>query len=222
MKSGIIALHGFLGRGSDWDAVRAASKASLDWRAPDLFSRDASSFAAPHVDRPCWLAGYSFGARLALRWMQEEPDRYLGALLVSANPGNFQTDDERASRRAADKTWAGSFRAQPWSEVVREWNAQQVFGSDSGPAREEKDFDREKLAGAMEKLSVADQFTDPLRLPSRLMWLAGSEDAKFCALLVEMRNAGFPGTFLHVEGAGHRLLHSAPDAVAAALDDLVA
>jgi 2-succinyl-6-hydroxy-2,4-cyclohexadiene-1-carboxylate synthase len=222
VKTTIIALHGFLGRGSDWDAVRAASKSALDWQCPDLFSRGASSFTAPESDRPCWLAGYSFGARLALRWMQEAPDCYLGALLVSANPGNFQTDEQRTARRAADENCAEKFRRQPWSEVISEWNAQQVFAPDSAPFRDEKDFDRDKLAVALGEFSVASQFTDPLRLPSRLIWLAGARDEKFCALLDDMRNTGFPGTFLRVDDAGHRLLHAAPGAVATALDDLVA
>ena len=222
MKTTLIALHGFLGRGSDWDLVRAASKSVLDWQCPDLFSSGASAFDAPVTDRPCWLAGYSFGARLALRWMQEAPDRYLGALLLSANPGNFQTDDERTARRMADETWADKFRRQPWNGVIGEWNAQQVFAADAAVTREENNFDREKLAVALEDFSVAAQFTDPLRLPSRLIWLAGARDGKFCALLDPMRNAGFPGAFLRVDDAGHRLLHSAPGAVAAALDDLVA
>ena len=222
MKPTIIALHGFLGRGSDWDAVRAASKSALDWQYPDLFSSGPSALDAPVTDRPCWLAGYSFGARLALRWMQAAPDRYLGALLVSANPGNFQTDNERATRRAADKNWAGKFGRQPWSEVIDEWNAQQILAADAAPVRHENDFDREKLCSALEGFSVASQFTDPLHLPSRLIWLAGTRDGKFCALLDDMRRAGFPGAFLRVDDAGHRLLHAAPGAVAAALDDLVA
>ena len=222
MKATVIALHGFLGQGSDWDAVRAASKADLRWICPDLFSPGPPNFSAPHVDEPCWLAGYSFGARLALRWMVEAPGRYLGALLVSANPGNFQSDDGRASRRIADETWAGGFRLLPWSEIAGKWDAQEIFGGRAGPRRDEVDFDREKLASALEKLSVAGQFTDPLLLPPRIAWLAGARDAKFRALLDQMRNAGFPGSFLPVEDAGHRLLSEAPEAVAAALDDLVA
>jgi pimeloyl-ACP methyl ester carboxylesterase len=79
-----------------------------------------------------------------------------------------------------------------------------------------------KLALALTKLSVADQFTDPLHLPSRITWLAGALDKKFCGLLDDMRRAGFPGSFLRIEEAGHRLLSEAPEAVAAALDDLVA
>ena len=222
MKTNVVALHGFLGRGSDWDAVRAASKSALHWQCPDLFARGASSFRAPRHDRPCWLAGYSFGARLALRWMQESPDRYLGALLVSANPGNFQTDDQRAARVASDNAWAEKFCRQPWGEVLDEWNRQLIFDADPAVEREEGDFDRAKLALALGEFSAGGQFTDPLKLPSRLMWLAGVKDSKCCPMLDRMRMAGFPGTFLRVDAGGHRLLHSAPEAVAAALDDLVA
>lgn len=222
MKPAVIALHGFLGRGIDWEAVRAACKADVHWVCPDLLSAGTDFFSSPSVEGPAWLVGYSFGARLALRLMQDSPRKYLGALLLSANPGNFQSDEERATRRASDQAWAARFREQPWDGLVRAWEAQEIFGRRRGPRRIEADFDREKLADAMEKLSVADQFTDPLRLPSRITWLAGARDTKFCALLNSMRNAGFPGSFLRVEEAGHRLLSEVPEAVAAALDDLVA
>jgi 2-succinyl-6-hydroxy-2,4-cyclohexadiene-1-carboxylate synthase len=168
------------------------------------------------------LAGYSFGARLALRWMQDAPDRYLGALLLSVNPGNFQSDEERAARRASDENWASRFRKDVWDDLTTAWNAQETFGGKPAPGRSESDFDRANLALALTNFSVADQFTDPLRLPSRITSLAGARDTKFCALLDDMRGAGFPGSFLRIEGAGHRLLSEAPDAVAAALDDLVA
>jgi 2-succinyl-6-hydroxy-2,4-cyclohexadiene-1-carboxylate synthase len=218
----IIALPGFLGRGSDWDAVRAASTARLEWTCPDLFGRGAASFDPPETDGPCWLAGYSFGARLALRWLQAEPERWRGALLLSVNPGNFQPDEDRAARRAADDRWAAAFRQDAWSDVVDRWNSQEVLAGGPAPRREEADFDRAKLGEAMERFSVAAQFTDPLRLPPRLTWLAGARDAKFAGLQSAMREAGFPGTFLLVGEAGHRLLGEAPAAAAAALDDLVA
>ena len=220
MKPTVIALHGFLGQGSDWDAVRAASKANVRWVCPDLFCRGASSFAPPDVEGPCWLAGYSFGARLALRWMQDEPERWSGALLISANPGNFQGDDERVVRRKSDDDWAAAFCAEAWEAVMQRWNAQAVFAGNAGQTRSENDFDREMLTTAMRDFSVAEQFTDPLRLPPRLVWLAGGRDTKFCGLLDAMRNAGFPGSFLKVENAGHRLLRDAPEAAAAALDQL--
>jgi hypothetical protein len=52
--------------------------------------------------------------------------------------------------------------------------------------------------------------------------MAGARDGKFVRLQNQMRDAGFPGTFPVVGEAGHRLLHEAPEAVAGALDDLVA
>jgi 2-succinyl-6-hydroxy-2,4-cyclohexadiene-1-carboxylate synthase len=218
----IVALHGFLGRRSDWDAVREASQAGLDWTCPDLFVRGANSFAPPAVEGPCWLAGYSFGARLALRWLQQEPDRWLGALLLSVNPGNFQTDAERSARQQSDETWAQLFAAEPWDDLIKRWDAQEVFRGSEAPQRDEDSFDRGALSKALRKFSVAGQFTDPLRLPPQLTWLAGSRDRKFADLQGAMRDAGFPGTFLLVEEAGHRLLHESPGTVAAALDDLVA
>ena len=222
MKKTIVALHGFLGKGSDWDSVRVSTSSDLNWICPELFAPRANGFLPPNVEGPCWLAGYSFGARLALRWMQDAPDRYLGALLLSVNPGNFQSDGECAARRASDENWASRFRKDAWDDLTSAWNVQEIFGGQPAPGRIESDFDRAKLALALTKFSAADQFTDPLRLPSRISWLAGVRDRKFSALLDDMRNAGFPGSFLRIEEAGHRLLSEAPEAVAAALDDLVA
>jgi 2-succinyl-6-hydroxy-2,4-cyclohexadiene-1-carboxylate synthase len=221
MTGRLIALHGFLGCGRDWDVVRAKSECGLEWICPDLFAAGAS-LEPPAVDGPCWLAGYSFGARLALSWMQREPQRWSGALLLSANPGNFQSDQERTARRAADDRWAEAFRQDPWNDVLDRWNAQEVLAGGTAPLRTESHYDRAKLSAALRDFSVAGQFTDPLRLPSNLVWMTGERDGKFVTLQASMRDAGFPGTFPLVEGAGHRLLVEAPDAVAAALDHLVA
>lgn len=221
MKPKIVALHGFLGRGSDWDQVCAKSKCGADWICPDLFAPGAV-FAPPDTEGPCWLAGYSFGARLALDWLQREPERWRGALLLSVNPGNFQSDEERAARREADKKWADEFESAAWDNLMHRWNAQEVFAGSPAPHRVEHDYERSRLGTALRKFSVADQFTDPLRLPPDIVFMAGARDRKFVDLQDRMRDAGFPGTFSVVDGAGHRLLVDAPDAVAAALDNLVA
>jgi len=218
----VVALPGFLGRGGDWEEVRAASQAGLRWICPDLFAPGAEPVRPPTVEGPCWLAGYSFGARFALRWLQDAPEKWEGALLLSVNPGNFQTEEERVARRASDADWSAAFRTERWEVVTDRWNGQAVFQDGAAPPREERDFDREKLAAAFRDYSVADQFTDILRLPVPLVWMAGARDRKFVRLQNLMRNAGFPGTFPVVGEAGHRLLHEAADAVAGALDDLVA
>lgn len=219
----MVALHGFLGRGDDWAAVRGKSGENIRWICPDLFAPDTpDSFSAPAFEGRAWLAGYSFGGRLALRWLNEQPERWHGALLLSVNPGNFQSDGERAARRQHDAAWAEAFRREPWDVVTTKWNAQEIFAGRTALRRDEADFDREKLTAAMQKFSVADQFTDVTRLAGDLVWMAGAEDAKFTSLLEAMRQSGFPGSFFPVAGAGHRLLHEAPDAVAASVGRLVA
>ena len=222
MNGTVVALPGFLGRGSDWDEVRAASQAGLRWICPDPFAPGAEPVRPPAVEGPCWLAGYSFGARLALRWLQDTPEKWQGALLLSVNPGNFQTEEERVARRKSDAGWSAAFRTERWEVVTDRWNAQAIFQDGAAPLREERDFDRGKLAAAFRDYSVADQFTDILRLPVQLVWMAGARDGKFAHLQNQMRDAGFPGTFPVVGEAGHRLLLEAPEAVAGALDDLVA
>lgn len=223
MSAPLVALPGFLGRAADWDAVRHHSNTPVRWITPELFTADAASWnQPPALGEQAWLAGYSFGARLALRWLTEFPERWHGALLLSVNPGNFQTDEERARRREEDRRWAQAFREDPWDKVLPQWNAQEVFSGVIQPERRAQDYDKHRLGDALERFSVSDQFTDIARLTSPIHWLAGANDPKFCALLESMRQAGFPGTFEVVPDAGHRLLHDAPTAVAAALDRLTA
>ena len=112
MSATVVALHGFLGRGSDWDAVRGEGPSEARWICPDLFALGAGDlFAVPSFEGKAWLVGYSFGARLALRWLQNAPGRWRGALLLSANPGNFQSEEERVARRKSDAAWAAAFAA---------------------------------------------------------------------------------------------------------------
>jgi len=218
-----LALHGFLGCGRDWAAVRAATGGDVRWICPDLFAPGAGDlFTPPPLEGKAWLVGYSFGARLALRWLTGEPDRWHGALLLSVDPGNFQSEAGRRARRESDREWAVNFRRDPWDGLVARWNAQEVFAGHAHPRRDEGEFDREKLADAVEKFSVADQFTDTERLTGDFAWMAGEADGKFRGLLDEMRHTGFPGSFFVVPGAGHRLLHDAPEEVAARLGRLVA
>lgn len=223
MRARVLALHGFLGRGSDWDEVKSAARGDLQWSCPDLFAPEARDWRTPPGDvERVWLAGYSFGARLALRWLEAEPDRWCGALLLSVNPGNFQSDKERVARRQADAAWAAAFRAGPWDGLIRRWNGQPVLSGTAAPDRGETEFDRAKLASSLLDFSVADQAAVISRLRGPLIWMAGADDRKFAALLTRMREAGFPGDFREVPGAGHRLLVDAPHAVAGALDRLTA
>ena len=117
----LVLLHGFMGRGSSWDAVLTAlMEAGLDqpvdgW-SPDLPGHGSSAGVRPdsfestvrvmakkidkRFDKPVVLAGYSMGARLALgiAWSRPELVRHL--VLIGVQPGLNLTEERR--QRADD------------------------------------------------------------------------------------------------------------------------
>lgn len=164
----IWCLHGFLGRGADWDFLRDAG---FDVRAPSLFSGDTLDSIAPSPDDI--LIGYSMGARLALQVIQSH--RVAKAVLVSAGltfhePGRQELDD----------TWARRFESEPWPALMEAWDAQAVFGGRANPLkREEADFDRTKLAAALRDWSPAVLHATLGGITMPTLWIAGEADRKY-------------------------------------------
>ncbi len=164
----IWCIHGFLGRGSDWDFLRDAG---FQIRAPSLFGGDSIGDVQPDADDV--LLGYSSGARLALHVMESRPVKK--AVLVSAG-----VNLPEVGRREFDETWALRFESEAWDSVVAAWNGQAVFGGRKNPlVRIESDFDRRALAAALRQWSPA---VLRIRLPETnipLLWIAGEHDAKY-------------------------------------------
>jgi 2-succinyl-6-hydroxy-2,4-cyclohexadiene-1-carboxylate synthase len=146
----IRTLSGFLGLPSDWDL--------LPW---------------PHsATEGEILLGYSMGGRLALRLLEQQPHR--AAVIVSA--GLNAPDDERRQR---DEAWALRFEREDWATVMRDWNAQPVFGGHVLD-RIEADYDRAELARQLRECSPA--VLPPPRLDSihtPVLWIAGELDEKY-------------------------------------------
>lgn len=197
----ILALHGFLGRGSDWDFLRDAGFAVV---APDEFELRA----LPAADV---LIGYSMGGRIALNVAND----YALAVIISAGvtPGD-------AERRARDEGWAKRFESDDWETLMRDWNAQPVFQGHDLPRDEQP---RAPLARALREWSPAVLLPPDLtKITTRVLWIAGARDAKYVA---EGRRAValLPNAELAVvEGAGHRVPFERPDAVIALLRDALA
>jgi 2-succinyl-6-hydroxy-2,4-cyclohexadiene-1-carboxylate synthase len=197
----IWALHGFLGRGTDWDALRAAcgEAGQPPFETPDLFAPGGGpvpgggtleewgdAFAA-HVaarDAAPILLGYSLGGRLGLHALLARPAQWRGAVIVSAHLG---LDDEaaRAARRKDDARWADRFAREPWQEVLRAWDARDVFAGRAQPlGRLEGAYDRAALAAALRTWSLGVQRPlGPLlgAVPCPVLWLAGEHDRRSVA-----------------------------------------
>jgi 2-succinyl-6-hydroxy-2,4-cyclohexadiene-1-carboxylate synthase len=148
----ITCVHGFLGLPRDWDFLRDAG---FEIETPPLD-------AIP--DRGDVLLGYSMGGRLALRKL----NGYRCAVIVSA----------RVSAPEPDRVdWSPRFAAEDWTTLMRDWNAQPIFGGQVMP-REERDFDRRELVRQLRDFAPV-AFDGPIEVPT--LFVAGERDPKYVA-----------------------------------------
>ncbi|MFN2238644.1 MAG: alpha/beta fold hydrolase [Thermoanaerobaculia bacterium] len=223
----IWCLHGFLGKGKDWEPFRQTwEKASgMPLRAIDLFdkpleeqtpelwgTRFARSIAT--TDPGAVLVGYSLGGRLALQALLARPGIFRGAVIVSASLG-VDGEVERQMRRVRDDAWAARFETETWESVIDGWNGQAVFGGDAAaPPRDERDYDRSALATALRYWSPAvQQPIGPrlaeLELPT--LWVAGERDGKYVEAATRAAEAADDARLWIAPGAGHRVPWEAPE-----------
>lgn len=172
----IRTLSGFLGLPGDWDFLPFAHCASEG----DV------------------IAGYSMGGRRALQMLERQ--RFRAAVIVSA--GLNAPDD---ARRKRDEEWARRFESDDWATLMRDWNAQPVFGGHVLERREE-DYDRRELARQLREWSPA--VLPPPRLESiatPVLWIAGERDLKYVEI-GKQAVARLPDAELWVcPDAGHRV-----------------
>lgn len=165
----IVALHGFLGLPSDWDFLKPAGFDVVTPLLDDIPKRGDT------------LLGYSMGGRLALQALLDGA-RYKRAVIVSTGLG-IEGEEARDRRRRADEKWARHFETQEWLRVMRDWNAQSVFGGHEAHRREE-DFDRHELARMLRQWSPA--VLPPLaprlhEIDIPVLWIVGERDEKYVA-----------------------------------------
>lgn len=225
----ILALHGNLGTTADWDLPGCPNLHPIDlWDHVDLdFNDFAAALAGPlsrGLEKPV-LAGYSLGGRLALQALAAFPDRWSGAVIISAHPGLCCVED-RLARRTSDAIWAERARTMEWGAFLDQWNAQPLFCEASPTLRARQDAlesRREAVATAFETWSLGRQEDLRRRLGrfvEPVVWIAGEKDLRFNRLGAEMA-AVFPD-FRHVivPGAGHRVLEDGAEEVIRALEGI--
>lgn len=226
----ILALHGFLGQGSDWDALKSSTTGQInEWLCPDLFSKDShiqmtgfdqfveSLLSNLNLKQVDLVIGYSFGGRMAVEILKRHPEFSKKALLLSTHLGGM-TSEQLKEKRERDSAWAIRFLSEDWDKVNEDWNQQPLFAEDSSPTREEADYDRRKLYLCLENLSLAEQGMFLDLAPSarqKLQCFYGLKDHKFASLYENYLKAqwlekahGLPyGHRLHLDAATELSAH---------------
>lgn len=213
MAKGLIyALHGFLGKASDWKPVIAALP-EYDFICGEMFGNN--DFSEPEM-QDCSgkkiFVGYSLGGRLGLGILARSSAKFDHYVFLSTNPG-FLPGEEllRAARIQADEVWASKIQASTWDSFVAEWNAQAVFKSDQQePRRSASEFNLQKLKKSLSENSLGHQ-PDCRSLielhQSKITWVVGSRDEKYLELAKSLKI-----NFTEVD-AGHRILSDNPQAI---------
>jgi 2-succinyl-6-hydroxy-2,4-cyclohexadiene-1-carboxylate synthase len=240
VRPAIVFLHGFTHTGRSWDPVIAELGQRYRALAPDIRGHGAAAERRPVDFAACVedvlgeaegdfaVAGYSMGARLALRVALSAPGRVQRLVLISGTAG-IADDVERGERRRDDEALAERIEAGTIEEFARSWEQQPVLRGQPPAVAEAARRDRLRnlpagLAAALRGLGTG--VMDPLwaslaglRVPATV--IVGERDARF-RKLGERMVAGLPDAeFVVVPAAGHAVHLEAPALVAACLRERV-
>ena len=187
-----------------------AQRATTFWTWAEAFCNEVASKDGRHL-----LLGYSLGGRLALHALLHMPELWMGALVVGADTG-LPDKKAKEARVQWDTAWAERFLSEPWEDVLRDWDAQAVFGGrESGGTRDPEDFSREEVARLFTVFSKGrqDDLLPHLReLTAPPIWyVAGKKDAKYSEL-GQVLAAQCPAvSFISIPDAAHRVPWEAPE-----------
>lgn len=144
----ILALHGFMGSGLDFQCFVESTSDLYSWWAPDLMGHggspvpeDTSAYTASahmnyldkivqKIDSPFILLGYSMGGRLALRYALERPGLVSALILVGTTPG-IRDLEERRIRRESDEKLAEYVITEGIEKFLQKWKEQPLIRTQS-------------------------------------------------------------------------------------------
>lgn len=215
----IHAIHGFLGLPSDWDQFGFSQLVAYNLFNSSIspskegFWEWAKRFNQ-RVESDGIMMGYSLGGRLGMHALLEQPHKWKAGIFISSHTG-IKQHEEKSFRLSHDLKWALRFKSEDWNELVRDWNAQPVFGGiHPSLQRKESDFCREYLSlllkyysrGEQEDLSNAIQ---KIQVP--ILWVGGENDVAFEKAAKDL-NFAHPQSKIHfIKGAAHRVPWEQPE-----------
>jgi 2-succinyl-6-hydroxy-2,4-cyclohexadiene-1-carboxylate synthase len=235
----LLLLHGFTGRGENWQVVAGQLSRAFHLIMVDLLGHgetDAPAkperYAMAHcaddliaiLDRlgiaQAALAGYSMGGRLALYTALHHQGRFDALVLESASPG-LETAEDRAVRVASDMALAARIERDGIAAFVTEWEALALFATQRAlPDIIREDQRRIRLrnrpAGLANSLRGMGTGAQPSLWPRLgelrlpVLLIAGQADPKFAALAARMAEH-LPNAHLRLLDAGHTVHLEQPE-----------
>ena len=203
MRSNLYALHGFLGKPHEWDNFLTPDHNKIAIDPYSIISPSqqccqntwATKFNAhvhhQNLQHKPILMGYSMGGRVAMHALLQAPEKWAGAIFISAHPGlpDLQTCEKRLIH---DCAWADRFEKEEWNALMHDWNSQLALKFDEPIVRYEKDYTRKGCSDTLRYWSLGKQksFSQKLsQLPMPILWVAGEKDASYVAIAKEMNFA---------------------------------
>lgn len=224
-----LLLHGFWGQPKDWNDVLAKLPLSADVLVPDLYLEKELS---PAHDLPVWtksflnwlqkhtrgpvdIVGYSMGSRLAANLVVASPQKFKRALLLSANP--VWSNDDFAARNLWEQQWKERFASQPWAELERAWQDQNVFEGTKAMKHRHHDDLRDLLGLSLENWSPRRHgfgWDEVKAMSAAVEWAFGALDQKYLPVAKSLQELPVQGQIAIIPNAGHRLPFEAADFIA--------
>jgi 2-succinyl-6-hydroxy-2,4-cyclohexadiene-1-carboxylate synthase len=224
----LYALHGFLGTPHDWLALsnkfNALKAQKIKLEAIDLFlyafdslecwAEQFNSHIRKSETKSRCLLGYSLGGRLALHALLNDPSLWDAAIIISAHYG-LDSEEEKKERRFIDERWALNFQEREWTQLMQEWNNQELFKSNKTFfPRVEANYSRDTLSASLRQLSLGTQeslLASISSLQKPILWITGADDLKYTDLAKKMRLAHSLSEICTIPFTGHRVPWEQPE-----------
>ncbi|HRD55760.1 MAG TPA: alpha/beta fold hydrolase [Parachlamydiaceae bacterium] len=212
----LVALHGFLGKNSDWDVLSSLFIYPID---PFMFSRHGflslNEFGKQlntHLEGKNILLGYSMGGRLGLHALLDDPKKWKAAIIISTHPG--LDEDEKKTRIKSDSQLLREFE-EDFDASLKKWNEMPLFSNQSTFLRKAQDHPPFHLKQSLKFWSLGNQqdlkpAIKNLDLP--IFWIVGEHDEKFKHLAKTMQFSHPKSKIWIAENCFHRVAWEVPKA----------
>lgn len=248
-RTALVCLHGFLGRGANWQGL--ATRLQHRWRCVlfDLPGHGESHRALPestltfplladqlleNLDgltiQSCMIAGYSLGGRLALNFALCHPERVKALILESASPG-LEIEPEREARRNSDELFANRLLETDMAQFSENWYTLPLFKSLSSRPELLREVvasassnDANSMARVLSELSpgrMENLWPKLSELKMRVLLLAGGQDLKYVNLMQRAAGLIENSEFHVIHNAGHNIHLEAPAEFADLVSDFL-